>query len=162
MALSALISDRDKLAALHALPGRPPARAAGLKVFNGPVCIVRGHGRVRRMSDSRCLDCLCDADRIKSEAQQEGRAAALKKARAEVARELKAAERAKAREAAQALRAQQRADRQKAARAATRAKRKAEKQAAGGQVARPEPLDVSLWSPPWDADECDDETPPWV
>lgn len=156
-------AERAKLAALHTVTGRAPAKAAGLQVFNGYVCPVRGHGRVRRMSDSRCVDCLEEADRIKSEAQQAGRAAALRKARAEVTRELKAAERAKAKEAAEALRGQQRADRQKAARAATRAKRKAERLAAAGeQVARPEPLAVCVESPPWDADEGDDESPPWA
>lgn len=155
-------AERAKLAALHTVTGRAPAKAAGLQVFNGYVCPVRGHGRVRRLSDSRCVDCLEEADRIKTEAQQAGRAAALKKARAEVTRELKAAERAKAREAAEAVRAQQKADRQKAAKAAERAKRKAEREAlVGQQVARPEPLAVSVGSPPWDADEGNDQSPPW-
>lgn len=144
MSLSKFTAERSNLAALHCLTGRAPARAAGLTVFNGYVCPVRGHGRVRRMSDSRCVDCLEDAERIKSEAQQAGRDAAIKKARAEVVRELKAAEKAKARGAAEALKAQQKADRQKVARAATRAKLKAERLAAAGeQVTRPEPLPVS-------------------
>lgn len=137
-------AERAKLAALHTVTGRAPAKAAGLLVFNGYVCPVRGHGRVRRMSDSRCVDCLEEADRIKAEAQLAGRAAALKKARAEVLQELKAAEKAKAKEAAEAVREQQKADRQKAARAATRAKRRAERLAAAGeQVARPEPLGLT-------------------
>jgi hypothetical protein len=156
-------AERAKLAALHTVTGRAPAKAAGLQVFNGYVCPVRGHGRVRRLSDSRCVDCLEEADRIKAEAQQAGRAAALKKARAEVTRELKAAEKAKAREAAEALKAQQMADRQKAARGATRAKRKAERLAAAAPAA-PQPVPYTghgLDSPPWDTLDSDDDSPPW-
>lgn len=162
MSLSKYTAERSKLAALHCLTGRAPARAAGLTVFNGYVCPVRGHGRVRRMSDSRCVDCLEEAERIKSEAQQAGRDVALKKARAEVVRELKASEKAKARDAAEALKAQQKADRQKVARAATRAKRKAERLAAAPVASLPLSLPrvgqgMSLGaltdgtdSPPWD------------
>lgn len=162
MSLSKFTAERSKLAALHCLTGRAPARAAGLTVFNGYVCPVRGHGRVRRMSDSRCVDCLEEAERIKSDAQQAGRDAALKKARAEVVRELKAAEKAKAREAAEALKAQQKADRQKAARAERKAERVAAGERAAAEVPQPVPsLGQLLDAPPWDVLEGEDDSPPW-
>lgn len=157
MSLALLSADRAKLASLHGLIGRPPAKAAGLKIFNGHVCPVRGHGRVRRMSDGRCLDCMEEAERIKQQAQEAGKATALKLARAQLLREQKAAERTQAKEAAAALKAQEKAERERVAKAAERSRKRAERKAATA-LQEPLPVPVETLSGP---EEMDDDCPPW-
>lgn len=147
---------RAALQGLHGLMGRAAAKAAGLKIFNGPECPVRAHGRMRRITDGRCVCCLEAVVTMKQDAQQAGRAAALKAARAEVARELRREERAKAKAEAQAVKAQQLEERRKAAmatkRAASRAERSALPSPAAVVVEALEDLEEGVEddSPPWD------------
>lgn len=141
-----LTSEKVKLSEalkVHPVCSKSTARKAGLKLFTGPKCPVRAHGTIRRVSDGKCIACIEAAASLKGEAMAAGRDAALKKARAEVVREQKAAERERLKQEKAAEREREKVERQKAARAATRAKRKAERlPATGEQVARPAPLAV--------------------
>lgn len=157
MSPSIITADRAALAALGRR-GRPPAVAAGLRFFIGHTCPVRGHGGMRRLSDSRCADCLEEVVRVKQQAQEAGKAAALKLARAQVVREQKAAERQRIKEEAAAVRAQQKADMAKAAKAAERARKRAERKA---PAAPQEPQPVALEAAPWDVVTDLDDSPPW-
>jgi len=158
MSRTSLTADRIKLEALHGLTGRAPARAAGLSVFNGHHCPVRGHGRVRTMAGSHCLDCVEAVDNIKKKAQAEGREAAIRVARAELARDLKAVELARLKAQDEVTKAREKADRLKEAKAAERAKRKAERQASLAPQAAPvEPVAALLCVP----EDDDDDRLPW-
>lgn len=157
MPQSIITADRAALAALGRR-GRPPAVAAGLRFFIGHTCPVRGHGGMRRLSDSRCADCLEEVVRVKQQAQEAGKAAALKLARAQLVREQKAAERQRVKEETAALKAQQKADMAKAAKAAERAKKRAERKApAAPHEHRPGLVEAA----PWVAVVDMDDSPPW-
>jgi hypothetical protein len=152
---------KAEIAALESLRyGRGPARDAGLKVFQSLLrCPIPRHGSIRRLSDSKCITCLETAGDIIKKAKQTGREIALKLARAEVAREQKAALKAAERAEAEATRAALKAERLKAKRAAERATRKAEREAASlalvghnkgpGVAPAATPID-STFLPPWD------------
>jgi len=146
---------RAALQGLHGLMGRAAAKAAGLKIFNGPECPVRGHGRVRRISDGRCVCCLEDVEDMRRNAQRAGKDEALKQARAEVAREQRKAEQAKVKAEAAALKTQQLEERRKAARATKRAVKRAERSALPGPAAVAVGALVGL------ADGLEDDSPPW-
>lgn len=113
---------------------------------------------MRRLSDSRCADCLEEVVRVKQQAQDAGKAAALKLARAQVVREQKAAERQRIKEEAAALKAQQKADMAKATKAAERARKRAERKA---PAALQEPQPVAVEAAPLDAVTDLDDSPPW-
>lgn len=157
MSQSIITADRAALAALGRR-GRPPAVAAGLRFFIGHTCPVRGHGGMRRLSDSRCADCLEEVVRVKQQAQEAGKAAALKLARTQLVREQKAAERQRVKEEAAALKAQQKADMAKAVKAAERAKKRAEHKA---PAAPHEHRPVLVEAAPWVAGFDMDDSPPW-
>lgn len=157
MSQSIITADRAALAALGRR-GRPPAVAAGLRFFIGHTCPVRGHGGMRRLSDSRCADCLEEVVRVKQQAQEAGKAAALKLARAQLVREQNAAERQRVKEETAALKAQQKADMAKAVKAAERAKKRAEREAAASPH---EHRPVLVEAAPWVAVVDMDDSPPW-
>lgn len=157
MSQSIITTDRAALAALGRR-GRPPAVATGLRFFIGHTCPVRGHGGMRRLSDSRCADCLEEVVRVKQQAQEAGKAAALKLARAQLVREQKAAERQRVKEEAAALKAQQKADMAKAVKAAERAQKRAERKA---PAAPHEHRPVLVEAAPWVAVVDMDDSPPW-
>jgi len=158
MSRISLAADLAKLAASNVRMNRTNARAAGLSVFNGPTCPVRGHGCVRTVAGSHCVGCIQAADAIKQEAREAGREAALKEARAELAREQKAAEKARLKEEAAAVKAQQKADRLKEAKAIKRATARAEQQAIQSSQAAPvEPIAALLSLP----EDDDDDLLPW-
>lgn len=50
------------------------------EVFNGPECPIRGRGRVRRITDGRCICRLEVVGTIKKAAHEAGKAEALKQA----------------------------------------------------------------------------------
>lgn len=98
-----------------------------------------------------------EAERIKQQAQEAGKATALKLARAQLLREQKAAERTQAKEAAAALMAQEKAERQRVAKAAERSRKRAERKAATS-LQEPLPVPVEALSGP---EEMGDDCPPW-
>jgi hypothetical protein len=113
---------------------------------------------MRRLSDSRCADCLEEVVRVKQQAQEAGKAAALKLARAQLVREHKTAERQRAKEESAALKAQQKADVARAAKAAARAQKRAERKApAAPHEHRPGLVEAA----PWGAVVDMDDSPPW-
>jgi len=144
MSQATLAADLLKLQASNYHPTtRTRAKGMGLSVFHGPTCTVRGHGNVRTVVGSRCVGCIQAAASIRKDAKEEGREAALRAARAELARDQKAAEKARLKEEAAAVKAQQKADRKTAAAAAKRARNRAKRQASlAPQVAPVEPLAV--------------------
>lgn len=156
MSRASLAADLLRLkASNHYLMTRTSARDAGLCVFHGPTCPVRGHGNVRMMVGSRCADCIEAADNIRKEAKKAGREAALKAARAELARDLKATEVARLKAQAEALKAQQKADDLKALKAMERSRKRAERQVTQApQVAPVVPAVAPL-------DDEDDDRLPW-
>lgn len=113
---------------------------------------------MRRLSDSRCADCLEEVVRVKQQAQEAGKAAALKLARAQLVREQNAAERQRVKEETAALKAQQKADMAKAVKAAERAKKRAEREAAASPH---EHRPVLVEAAPWVAVVDMDDSPPW-
>lgn len=96
-----------------------------------------------------------EAERIKQQAREDGKAGALKLARAQMLREQKNEERAQAKEAAAALKAQEKADRERVAKAAEQSRKRAERKAAiTPQQPQPVPVEALSWpaevGPPWD------------
>jgi hypothetical protein len=149
-------ADLLELESIHGLRGRTPAKAAGLKVFNGPTCPLRGHGGVRTIKGGHCVACIKAAATIKKAAQIAGREAALRAALVLVTRQQKATAKAKLKEEAKAIKEQASANR-KQARATERTMKRAADRAAKRTAAKQ--AEQAAVGPLHDLDE--DGRPPW-